>query len=174
MQTMKSPPEKGSAFYGNCKRIGSRDCMSCMSSNCRCFFGEGTALALRGGSALRVVGKEAAALVTCARAARTARLWFGVLRHERRKLVTVAVTSNPTPRVAGREVTQPSPGMKPLRYLVRERDGAFGHRYHRRCQNDKSTKWCQAPSPRQSRSSVRIRVQRRGEVSLCGYNQSVG
>src|SRR5215472_9546878 len=55
-----------------------------------------------------------------------------ILRHARRRLVRIAVTSNPAAeRVAG-QVTEAFPWNEAPRHLIRDRDGAFGPAYTRR------------------------------------------
>jgi transposase InsO family protein len=55
-----------------------------------------------------------------------------ILRHARRRLVTITVTSNPTAeRIAG-QVTDAFPWDEAPRHLIRDRDGAFGPAYTRR------------------------------------------
>jgi transposase InsO family protein len=55
-----------------------------------------------------------------------------VLRHARRRLVTIGVTSNPTAEwIAGR-VTDAFPWDEAPRHLIRDRDGAYGPAYTRR------------------------------------------
>ena len=55
-----------------------------------------------------------------------------ILRHARRRLVRIAVTSNPTAeRIAG-QVTEAFPWDEAPRHLLRDRDGAFGSSYSRR------------------------------------------
>ena len=55
-----------------------------------------------------------------------------VLRHARRQLVRIAVTSNPTAEWIAGQVTEAFPWDEAPRHLIRDRDGAFGPRYTRR------------------------------------------
>ena len=55
-----------------------------------------------------------------------------ILRHARRRLVTISVTSNPTAeRIAG-QVTDAFPWDEAPHHLIRDRDGAFGPAYTHR------------------------------------------
>jgi transposase InsO family protein len=55
-----------------------------------------------------------------------------ILRHTRRRPVTVSVTTSPTAeRIAG-QVTEAFPWDEALGHLIRDRDGAFGPAYTRR------------------------------------------
>jgi hypothetical protein len=49
-----------------------------------------------------------------------------VLHHDRRRLVTINVTSNPTAEWIGGQVTDAVPWDEAPRLLIRDRDGAFG------------------------------------------------
>jgi transposase InsO family protein len=62
------------------------------------------------------------------------RLLYGlvILRHARRRLVRIAVTSNPTAEWIARQVTEAFPWNEARRHLIRDRDGAFGPAYTRR------------------------------------------
>ncbi len=55
-----------------------------------------------------------------------------ILRHARRRLVTVNVTSNPTADWIAGQVTEAFPWDEAPRHLIRDRDGAFGPAYTRR------------------------------------------
>ena len=55
-----------------------------------------------------------------------------ILRHARRRLVTIAVTSNPTAEWIAGQVTEAFPWDEAPRHLLRDRDGAFGSAYTRR------------------------------------------
>ncbi len=52
-----------------------------------------------------------------------------ILRHARRRLVTISVTSNPTAEWVAGQVTDAFPLDEALRHLIRDRDGAFGPAY---------------------------------------------
>jgi hypothetical protein len=52
-----------------------------------------------------------------------------VLRHARRRLITVSVTTNPTANWIAGQVTEAFPWDKAPRHLIRDRDGAFGQAY---------------------------------------------
>jgi transposase InsO family protein len=55
-----------------------------------------------------------------------------ILRHARRRLVTITVTSNPTAEWIAGQVTDAFPWDEAPRHLIRDRDGAFGPAYTRR------------------------------------------
>jgi hypothetical protein len=55
-----------------------------------------------------------------------------ILRHARRQLVRIAVTSNPTAEWIASQVTEAFPWEEAPRHLIRDRDGAFGTVYTRR------------------------------------------
>ena len=55
-----------------------------------------------------------------------------VLRHARRRLVTIGVTSNPTAEWIAGQVTDAFPWDEAPRHLIRDRDGAYGPAYTRR------------------------------------------
>jgi transposase InsO family protein len=55
-----------------------------------------------------------------------------ILRHDRRQLVRIAVTSNPTAEWIAGQVTEAFPWDEAPRYLIRDHDGAFGSAYTRR------------------------------------------
>jgi transposase InsO family protein len=55
-----------------------------------------------------------------------------ILRHARRRLVTIAVTANPTDQWIAGQVTDAFPWDEAPGYLLRDRDGAFGPAYTRR------------------------------------------
>ena len=54
-----------------------------------------------------------------------------ILRHARRRLVTISVTSNPTAAWLAGQVTDAFPWDEAPSHLVRDRDGAFGPAYTR-------------------------------------------
>jgi transposase InsO family protein len=62
------------------------------------------------------------------------RLLYGlvILRHARRRLVTVNVTTNPTDKWIAAQVTEAFPWDEAPRHLIRDRDGAYGSAYLRR------------------------------------------
>jgi transposase InsO family protein len=62
------------------------------------------------------------------------RLRYGlvILRHARRRLVTINVTSNPTAEWIAGQVTDAFPWDEAPRQLIRDRDGAYGPTYSRR------------------------------------------
>jgi transposase InsO family protein len=62
------------------------------------------------------------------------RLLYGlvILRHARRNLVRIAVTSNPTEEWIAGQVTEAFPWNEAPRHLIRDRDGSFGTAYTRR------------------------------------------
>ncbi len=55
-----------------------------------------------------------------------------ILRHARRRLVSIRVTNNPTAEWIASQVTDAFPWDEAPRYLIRDRDGAFGPGYTRR------------------------------------------
>ncbi len=68
----------------------------------------------------------------------TFNLLFGlvILRHDRRRLVHIAVTSNPTADWIARQISEAFPWDTAPRYLVRDRDGAYGEVFRRRVQGN--------------------------------------
>lgn len=57
---------------------------------------------------------------------------FAVLRHDRRRLVTVAVTTHPTAEWLARQLSEAFPWEPAPRYLVRDRDRSYGEAFTRR------------------------------------------
>jgi transposase InsO family protein len=55
-----------------------------------------------------------------------------ILGHERRRLIGFDVTAHPTVEWIARQVTEAFPWDEAPRYLIRDRDGAFGPAYRRR------------------------------------------
>ena len=55
-----------------------------------------------------------------------------ILRHARRRLITISVTSNPTAEWIAGQVTDAFPWDEAPRHLIRDRDGAFGSAYTHR------------------------------------------
>jgi transposase InsO family protein len=55
-----------------------------------------------------------------------------ILRHARRRLVTISVTNNPSGEWIAGQVTDAFPWDEAPRHLLRDRDGAFGPAYTRR------------------------------------------
>ena len=55
-----------------------------------------------------------------------------ILRHARRRLVSIGVTNNPTAAWIAGQVTNAFPWDEAPRHLIRDRDGAFGPAYTRR------------------------------------------
>ena len=55
-----------------------------------------------------------------------------ILRHARRRLVRIAVTTNPTAEWIAGQVTEAFPWSEAPRHLIRDRDRAFGSAYTRR------------------------------------------
>jgi hypothetical protein len=55
-----------------------------------------------------------------------------ILRHARRRLVSIGVTNNPTAEWIAGQVTDAFPWDEAPRHLMRDRDGAFGPAYTRR------------------------------------------
>jgi transposase InsO family protein len=50
-----------------------------------------------------------------------------ILRHQRRRLISLAVTTNPTAEWIARQITDALPWNEAPDYLVRDRDGSYGH-----------------------------------------------
>jgi len=60
---------------------------------------------------------------------------FVVLSHDRRKILHINVTKNPTAEWAARQLLEALPGHGPaLRHLIRDRDGVYGHAFKRQVQ----------------------------------------
>jgi transposase InsO family protein len=57
---------------------------------------------------------------------------FVVLRHDRRRLVHVAVTTSPTADWVARQISEAFPWETAPKYLIRDRDGAYGKVFRRR------------------------------------------
>jgi transposase InsO family protein len=57
-----------------------------------------------------------------------------ILRHERRQIVSVGVTSHPTAQWIARQIGDAFPWDETPRYLIRDRDAAYGHAMRRRLQ----------------------------------------
>jgi len=55
-----------------------------------------------------------------------------ILGHERRRLIGFGVTAHPTAEWIARQVTEAFPWDEAPRYLIRDRDGAYGPAYTRR------------------------------------------
>ncbi len=55
-----------------------------------------------------------------------------ILRHARRRLVSISITNNPTAEWSAGQVTDAFPLDEAPRHLIRDRDGAFGPAYTRR------------------------------------------
>ncbi len=55
-----------------------------------------------------------------------------ILRHARRRMVSISVTNNPTAEWIAGQVTDAFPWDEAPRHLIRDRDGAFGPTYTRR------------------------------------------
>jgi transposase InsO family protein len=55
-----------------------------------------------------------------------------ILRHARRRLVSISVTNNPTPAWIADQVIDAFPWDEAPHHLIRDRDGAFGPAYTRR------------------------------------------
>src|SRR3977135_4164619 len=50
-----------------------------------------------------------------------------ILRHQRRRLISLTVTPNPTAEWIARQITDAFPWNEAPDYLIRDRDGAYGH-----------------------------------------------
>ena len=55
-----------------------------------------------------------------------------ILHHGSRRIVHVAVTSNPTSQWVARQLTEAFPWDEAPQFLIRDRDGAYGHSVRRR------------------------------------------
>jgi transposase InsO family protein len=55
-----------------------------------------------------------------------------ILRHQRRRLISLTVTTNPTAEWIAHQITDAFPWNEAPDYLVRDRDGSFGHAVTRR------------------------------------------
>jgi transposase InsO family protein len=51
---------------------------------------------------------------------------FVIIRHERRRIVSIAVTSHPTAEWIARQITDACPWQEAPHYLLRDRDGVYG------------------------------------------------
>jgi hypothetical protein len=52
---------------------------------------------------------------------------FVIIRHDRRQIVSIAITSHPTSEWIARQITDAFPWPAAPRYLLRDRDGIYGH-----------------------------------------------
>jgi transposase InsO family protein len=57
---------------------------------------------------------------------------FVILHHYRRRIITVAVTSHPTAEWIARQIAEAFPWQDTPQYLLRDRDGVYGHVVRRR------------------------------------------
>src|SRR4030088_3816835 len=55
-----------------------------------------------------------------------------VLRHQRRRVISLSVTANPTAEWIARQITHAFPWSEAPDYLIRDRDGSYGHAVTRR------------------------------------------
>ena len=55
-----------------------------------------------------------------------------VLRHQRRRLISLSVTANPTAEWIARQITDAFPWNEAADYLIRDRDASYGHAVTRR------------------------------------------
>jgi transposase InsO family protein len=55
-----------------------------------------------------------------------------ILRHERRRLISLSVTDHPTAEWIARQITEAFPWESAPTHLIRDRDGAYGHAVTRR------------------------------------------
>jgi transposase InsO family protein len=55
-----------------------------------------------------------------------------ILRHQRRRLISLTVTTNPTAEWIARQITEAFPWNEAPDYLIRDRDGSYGHAVTRR------------------------------------------
>jgi hypothetical protein len=52
---------------------------------------------------------------------------FVIIRHDRRRLVSIAITSHPTAEWIARQITDAFPWQEASHYLLRDRDDVYGH-----------------------------------------------
>jgi transposase InsO family protein len=57
---------------------------------------------------------------------------FVILRHERRRLISLSVTDHPTAEWIAQQITEAFPWHEAPIHLIRDRDGAYGHAVTRR------------------------------------------
>jgi hypothetical protein len=57
---------------------------------------------------------------------------LAILKHQRRRLISLSVTSNPTAEWIAGQITDAFPWNEAPDYLIRDRDGAYGHAVTRR------------------------------------------
>jgi hypothetical protein len=71
------------------------------------------------------------------------RVWFVfvVLAHDRRRPVHVAVTAHPTAEWTAQQLRDAFPWDTAPRYLLRDRDGCYGPRFHEAASGMGSTRW---------------------------------
>jgi transposase InsO family protein len=55
-----------------------------------------------------------------------------ILRHQRRRLISLSVTANPTPEGIARRITDAFPWNEAPDHLIRDRDASYGHAVTRR------------------------------------------
>ncbi len=55
-----------------------------------------------------------------------------ILRHQRRRLISLSVTPNPTAEWIARQITEAFPWEQAPQYLIRDRDASYGHAVTRR------------------------------------------
>lgn len=55
-----------------------------------------------------------------------------ILRHQRRRLISLTVTTNPTAEWIARQITEAFPCDEAPKYLIRDRDASYGHAVSRR------------------------------------------
>jgi transposase InsO family protein len=55
-----------------------------------------------------------------------------ILRHQRRRLISLTVTTNPTAEWIAHQITDALPWNEAPDYLIRDRDGSYGHAVTRR------------------------------------------
>jgi len=60
---------------------------------------------------------------------------FVVLAHDRRRILSVNVTTNPSAAWTANQIVQAFPWASAPRYLLRDRDGIYGKRFRIRVQN---------------------------------------
>ena len=82
---------------------------------------------------------------------------FIVLRHDRRRVVHFNVTRHPTARWTGQQIVEAFPFDEAPRFLIRDRDGIYGHDFHERARHQGIEEVITAPrSPWQNPFAERV------------------
>jgi transposase InsO family protein len=83
---------------------------------------------------------------------------FLVLAHERRRVLHFNVTTNPTAAWTGQQIVEAFPWVAPPKYVLRDRDGIYGHAFSRRVRSLGSEEILIAPRPPWQNPFVERRV----------------